>query len=60
MFLQAIFFYVPHLIWREMEQGKLKRLIDGLNEIEMLNSGKKQKSFHLVSDGESRRSVYSV
>lgn len=30
LFTQAIFFYLPHLLWRSWEGGKIKKLVDGL------------------------------
>lgn len=30
LFAQAIFFYLPHLLWRTWEGGKIKKLVDGL------------------------------
>lgn len=30
LFAQAICFYLPHLLWRSMEGGKIKKLVDGL------------------------------
>lgn len=35
LFLQAIMFYAPHYIWRSMEGGKIKRLVDGLRMVEI-------------------------
>lgn len=30
LFLQAIAFYLPHLLWRNFEGGKIKKLVEGL------------------------------
>lgn len=35
LFLQAIMFYGPHYVWRNMEGGKIKRLVDGLRMVEV-------------------------
>ncbi|KAK6636960.1 hypothetical protein RUM43_010624 [Polyplax serrata] len=48
LFLQAVFFYLPHVVWREMEQGKLKGIIDGMKEIEMVNETYKKESFKRI------------
>ena len=32
LFLQGIMFYLPHLIYKDMEGGKLKKIIFGLNQ----------------------------
>ncbi|XP_062554826.1 innexin inx7 [Armigeres subalbatus] len=35
LFLQAIMFYGPHYVWRNMEGGRIKRLVDGLRMVEI-------------------------
>ncbi|XP_065077820.1 innexin inx7 [Ochlerotatus camptorhynchus] len=35
LFLQAIMFYGPHYIWRTIEGGKIKRLVEGLRMVEV-------------------------
>lgn len=35
LFLQAIMFYGPHYVWRTIEGGKIKRLVDGLRMVEV-------------------------
>ncbi|KAL9702415.1 hypothetical protein quinque_005933 [Culex quinquefasciatus] len=35
LFLQAIMFYAPHYVWRTMEGGKIKNLVDGLRMVEI-------------------------
>ncbi|XP_058821024.1 innexin inx7 isoform X2 [Topomyia yanbarensis] len=37
LFLQAIMFYGPHYLWRTLEGGKIKRLVDGLKMVEISN-----------------------
>ncbi|CAG0917094.1 unnamed protein product [Notodromas monacha] len=36
LFLQAILFYMPHYIWRLIDGGKMKSLVQGLNSTSML------------------------
>lgn len=35
LFAQSIMFYIPHLLWRSWENGKMKYLVNGLKMIEL-------------------------
>ncbi|XP_055586855.1 innexin inx7 [Uranotaenia lowii] len=35
LFFQALMFYAPHFVWRSIEGGKIKKLVDGLRMVEI-------------------------
>lgn len=43
LFLQALAFYFPHLLWKRWEKGQVRRLVADLNKA-LLDDGKKTKS----------------
>lgn len=52
LFFQALCFYLPHLIWREKEGGRMKALIEGFTEMDMIDADKKEKQLKKVSSYE--------
>lgn len=44
LFLQAIMFYMPHFIWRNLESNTLRKLLDGLMEKSVATYVKKGKN----------------
>jgi innexin len=41
LFLQALMFHLPHVIWRSWENGKIKALVDGLAAVELSKFNRK-------------------
>ncbi|CAG0900083.1 unnamed protein product, partial [Darwinula stevensoni] len=43
LFLQAIFFYLPHLVWKSLENGKLHKIVQGLNKSNVKDRDRKEE-----------------
>ncbi|KAK9744444.1 Innexin [Popillia japonica] len=53
LFAQAIMFYLPHIFWKSIEGGKIKRLAEGLhNGIISEGSGVDYGDYHIMSRAE--------
>jgi len=49
LFLQAVMFYVPHIIYKGVEGGKLKNILDGLN-LWVIEDDKRVKKEDVLAD----------
>jgi len=50
LFGQAMMFYLPHLIWRKWEGGRIKALVDGLQMISLSKYLKKRDDLRLKNN----------
>ena len=49
LFLQACMFYIPHIVYKNFEGGKLKLIITGLNQWVLSDSERHSKESELAS-----------
>lgn len=48
LFLQALCFYVPHLLWKIWEKGQIQRIINDLNKIILTAKKRNEEQSGLV------------
>ncbi|XP_031771489.1 innexin inx7 [Apis florea] len=63
LFFQAIFFYAPHYLWRNVEGGRLKALVSGLHTASMAlreTSLKTENGISIMSKDECDEKIHQI